>query len=88
MRSKAEVDEIIRLKGAGEGEMVREAARRKVEKKKRKKNKKKRDNEIRDPQPPPIPPMPKGYKKTSIKDLEKKHKEVKKNNQTTRKRVR
>ena len=46
------------------------------------------DNEIRDPQPPPIPPMPKGYKKTSIKDLEKKHKEVKKNNQTTRKRVR
>ena len=47
-----------------------------------------RDNEIRDPQPPPIPPMPKGYKKTSIKDLEKKHKVVKKNNQTTRKRVR
>ena len=37
-----------------------------------------RDNEICDPQPPPIPPMPKGYKKTSIKDLEKKHKEVKK----------
>ena len=36
------------------------------------------DNEIRDPQPPPIPPMPKGYKKTCIKDLEKKHKEVKK----------
>ena len=36
------------------------------------------DNKIRDPQPPPIPPMPKGYKKTSIKDLEKKHKEVKK----------
>ena len=34
--------------------------------------------EIRDPQSPPIPPMPKGYKKTSIKDLEKKHKEVKK----------
>ena len=37
-----------------------------------------RDNEIRDPQPPPIPPMPKGYKKTCIKDLGKKHKEVKK----------
>ena len=37
-----------------------------------------RDNEICDPQPPPIPPMPKGYKKTCIKDLEKKHKEVKK----------
>ena len=37
-----------------------------------------RDNKIRDPQPPPIPPMPKGYKKTCIKDLEKKHKEVKK----------
>ena len=37
-----------------------------------------RDNKICDPQPPPISPMPKGYKKTSIKDLEKKHKEVKK----------
>ena len=37
-----------------------------------------RDNEIRDPQPPPIPTMPKGYKETFIKDLEKKHKEVKK----------
>ena len=128
MRSKVEVDEIICLKGAGEGEMVGEGAWRKVEKKKRKKNKKKnkkdidplnvsipkqelppqdlapqfrdnenpnpdqfaavppitkeippapRDNEIRDPHPPPIPPMPKCYKKISIKDLEKKHKEIK-----------
>ena len=127
MRSKVEVNEIMRVKGAGEGEMVGEGVRRKVEKKKRKKNKKKkkkdgdpsnppevdvlipqqelppqdfapqfrdnenpnpdqfapvppiakeippapRDNKIHDPQPPPTPPMPKGYKKTSIKDLEK-----------------
>ena len=35
MRSKAEVDEIMRAKGAGEGEMVGEGAQRKVEKKKK-----------------------------------------------------
>ena len=37
-----EVDEIMCVKGAGEGEMVGEGVRRKVEKKKRKKNKKKK----------------------------------------------
>ena len=128
MYSKAEVDEIICLKAAGEGEMVGEGARRKVEKRRGRRTRRKirkiltlpnvsipkqelppqdlapqfrdnenpnpdqfapvppiaeeippapHDNEIRDPHPPPIPPMPKCYKKISIKDLEKKHKEVK-----------
>ena len=41
-------------KGAGEGEMVGEGARRKVEKKKRKKNKKKKKKDGDPPNPPEV----------------------------------
>ena len=42
MRSKAEVDEIMRAKGAGEGEMVGEGAQRKVERKEEEEEKEER----------------------------------------------